>query len=123
MRRTSSPPSLIPQFDVAVHIVLDDFGTRGRSYQETDEAEADFVTVVSAILSGQYNHPVRVVAFNTAEGWARDVTEDVAREVLARAYRDDLKLRGAVRDFVERETNAILIEQDEIKNRTPLWAR
>jgi hypothetical protein len=26
-----------------------------------------------------------VVAFNTAEGWARDVTEDVARGVLAKA--------------------------------------
>ena len=36
--------------------------------------------------SGQeYSHPVRVVAFNTAEGWSRDVTEDIARAVLVKA--------------------------------------
>lgn len=106
MRRKSPTPSLVPQFDVAVHIVLDDFGDSGRIYRETDEAQADFDTVVADILSGQYNNPLRVVAFNTAEGWARDVTEDVAREVLARAYRDDLSLRGNIREFVERETSA-----------------
>jgi hypothetical protein len=25
--------------------------------------------------------PVRIVAFNTAEGWARDVTEEIAIEI------------------------------------------
>jgi hypothetical protein len=29
------------------------------------------------ILSGQYSCPLRVVALNTAEGWSRDVTEDM----------------------------------------------
>ena len=29
------------------------------------------------ISGGQYSTPVRVVAFNTAEGWSRDVTEDI----------------------------------------------
>jgi hypothetical protein len=27
-------------------------------------------------MEGQYNNPVCVVAFNTAEGWSRDVTAD-----------------------------------------------
>jgi hypothetical protein len=35
----------------------------------------------SHILSGHYSHPVRVVGFNTAEGWARDVTEEIAYTV------------------------------------------
>jgi hypothetical protein len=65
-------------FDVTVHIVLNDFGPLGRAYCETDEAEADEATIVKNILSGQYSHPVRVVAFNIAEGWARDVPEDIA---------------------------------------------
>ena len=29
-------------------------------------------------MGGQYSCPLRVVAFNAAEGWARDVTEDIA---------------------------------------------
>src|SRR5512144_435123 len=73
--------------DVTVHIVLNDFGHLGRAYIETDEAEADEATIVENILSGQYSRPLRVVAFNTAEDWARDVTEDIACAVLNRASR------------------------------------
>ena len=68
-------------FDVTVHMVLNDFGPLGRSHVETDEAEADEVTVVENILNGVYSHPVRVITFNTVEGWARDVTEDIAEAV------------------------------------------
>ena len=35
--------------------------------------------IIENILSGQYSHPLRVISFNTAEGWSRDVTEDIAR--------------------------------------------
>ena len=56
-------------------------------------------TVVANLLAGQYEHPVRVVAFNTAEGWAHDVTAEIAREALLRA---DHELAPAVRDFLER---------------------
>jgi hypothetical protein len=43
-----------------------------------------------------------VVAFNTAEGWARDVSADVARQVLTCACESDDELPAAVPDFVER---------------------
>ena len=102
----SSP--LVPEYDVTVHIVLDDFSKRGRVYRETDEAAADLATVVDDILSGQYNAPSRIVAFNTAEGWARDVTEDVAREVLARAVEQDQPMPPSVRAFIERVTGEIV---------------
>ena len=74
-----------PAFDVTVHIVLNDFGPLGRAYVETDETQADEATIIDNILRGEYSCPLRVVAFNTAEGWARDVTEDIARAVLNRA--------------------------------------
>jgi hypothetical protein len=32
------------------------------------------------LLEGQYENPVRVVAFNAAEGWSRHVTVDIADE-------------------------------------------
>jgi hypothetical protein len=62
-------PPLAPGDDVTVHIVLNDFGPLGRAYVETDEAKADEATIIENILSGQYSHLIRVVAFNTAEGW------------------------------------------------------
>jgi hypothetical protein len=43
-----------------------------------------------------------VVAFNTAEGWARDVSADIARRILTRARELEQELPAAVRDFVER---------------------
>ena len=45
----SQSPSLAPSRhanDVTVHIVLDDFGSLGRAYVETDEADADMATKV-----------------------------------------------------------------------------
>ena len=82
--RTQTP--LAPgEPDVTVYIVLNDFGPLGRAYCETDEAEADQTTIVENIPNGQYSHPLRVVAFNTAEGRVEDVTEDIAIAVLSRA--------------------------------------
>src|SRR5262245_31441220 len=87
--------------DVTVHIVLNDFGRLGRAYVETDEAEADEWTIVSNIVSGEYSNPVRVVAFNIAEGWSRDVTEDIAQAVIGRG-RSENQLNKVAKEFVER---------------------
>src|SRR5262245_52699664 len=102
--RNQSPPLAPGKLtdDVTVHIVLSDFGKLGRAYVETDEAEADEWTVVSKICKGEYSNPVRVVAFNIAEGWARDATEDIARAVIELARRESLFTKFA-REFVERK--------------------
>ena len=88
-----------PALDVTVYIVLNDFGQLGRAYVETDEAAADERTVVDNISDGQYSNPIRVVAFNTVEGWSRDVTEDIARALLERERFD---LSESAKNFVER---------------------
>ena len=95
---TPSTPPLLPSRTGTVYLVLDDFGTFGRAYREADPAHANRQTVVANLLSGQYERPLRIVAFNTAEGWARDVTAEIAREVLARADDD---MSPALREFVE----------------------
>ena len=83
--------------------MLNYFGSRlGRAYCETDEDEADENDHIENILSGQYSHPLRVVAFNTAEGWARDVTEDIARAVLDRARKEDRSIGKVAQEFLER---------------------
>jgi hypothetical protein len=71
-------------------------------YRETDAAQADPKPVVADLLSGQYRHPLRVVALNITEGWARDISADIAREVRTRALEFEQELPAAVRDFVER---------------------
>ena len=43
--------------------------------------------------------PVRIVAFNTAEGWSRDVTEDIAAE-LAQACADRDEISPSITDFI-----------------------
>jgi hypothetical protein len=95
-----------PAFDVTVYIVLNDFGPLGRAYCETDETDADEETVIENILSGQYSHPLGVVAFNATEGWARDVTEDIARAVLSRASTERRSIGVAAQEFLVRALGA-----------------
>jgi hypothetical protein len=77
--RTS--PSLAPNGpDQDTYMVLDDFGRLGRAWRETDEGATDREALIRNLLSGEDNSPVRIVAFNTAEGWSRDVTVDIAEE-------------------------------------------
>jgi len=75
LQRAATPP-LAQGRDGTVYLVLDDFGEFGSIYRETDAAKADLATVVADLLSGQYRHPLRVAAFNTANGWTRDVSAD-----------------------------------------------
>jgi hypothetical protein len=70
MPQRAAPPPLAHGRDGTVYLVLDDFGELGSAYRVTDAAKADLTTVVADLLSGQYRHPLRVVVFNTAEGWA-----------------------------------------------------
>jgi hypothetical protein len=105
----NNSPSLAPTAptynSATAHIVLDDFGLNlGRVYVETDEAQADQKTVVENIIAGQYSNPVRVVAFNTEEGWSRDVSEDIARAVADKLAAEGRSIKDdGVRCFVERQ--------------------
>ena len=41
----------------------------------------DLETVTRDLLEGQYKNPLRIVGFNTAEGWSQDVSADIAHEL------------------------------------------
>jgi hypothetical protein len=102
MRMSSWTPSIVPdRADQTVYLVENDFGPLGRSFVETDCEHADLEATITALLEGQYSHPVRIVAFNTAERWSEDVSEDIAHELRRRC---DLQLRDVpspIQDFVE----------------------
>lgn len=103
MRSSNWTPSIVPnEDDQNVYLVLDDFGRSGRVYRETDVERADLEAVIMDLLEGQYNNPVRIVGFNTAEKWSQDVSGDVAHELRRRC---DLQLRDVpffLEEFVER---------------------
>ena len=98
MRRS---PSIVPHgADCDTYVVLNDFGALGPAWCEADEQGTDRKTLIRRLMEDQYSHPVRIVAFNTAEGWARDVTEDIARAVLDRAQKEDRPItEKALRSF------------------------
>lgn len=97
-------PSIVPDpDDREIYLVLDDFGGRlGRAWPEVDAERTDREIVVTDLMTGQYSNPVRVVAFNTAEGWSRDVSEAIADE-LARWYTEqDAEIPSSLEDFIQR---------------------
>jgi hypothetical protein len=51
-------------------------------------------------MTGQFNDPVRVVAFNTLEHWADDVSKDVAQEIQARCDIAGEPVPEHVQDFM-----------------------
>jgi hypothetical protein len=93
-----------PGNDQDVYLVLDEFGGRmGQTWHETDAEAARLETVIADLLDGQYSSPVSVIAFNTAEGWSRDVSENVARELRRRCAEQARELPPYLQDFVERQ--------------------
>jgi hypothetical protein len=100
MRSPSLAPSPGPTFE-PVHLVLCDFGKLGSAYVETEPVTTED-DVVHNIVTGQYDHPLEVVAFSIAEGWARDVSEDIAGLVVERARSEERPLSKGARLFVEK---------------------
>ncbi len=98
--RTS--PTIAPDgAEQDTYLVLDNFGPPlGRSWRETDEHGANRETLIRDLIEGEYNNPVRIVAFNTAEGWSRDVTVDIADE-LRRRYTEFGEMPDSILAFME----------------------
>jgi hypothetical protein len=95
-------PSIVPSGDdQTVYLVINNYANFGPAFAETDVSEADLETVIGDLMSGQYSDPVRVVAFNTAEHWAEDASEDVAREIIRRADLAGDDLAPSIAEFVE----------------------
>jgi hypothetical protein len=99
----SRTPSIVPNGqDQTVYIVITNFGTIGSAFVETNVEAANLEPVVTDLMSGQYNNPLRVVAFNTTEHWAEDASEDIAREIMRRLDLAGDDLPSSLEGFVDR---------------------
>jgi len=102
-----SRPTLAPDAPQSgtVHMVLDDHGRSiGRAWREMDENHTDERDVVNEIIDGRYSRPIKVVAFNLDENWARDVNEDIARAIIETSAIEGRLLSSVAVDFIERVT-------------------
>ena len=88
-----SPP-MVRSTNQDAYPVLDDFGGNlGCAWRETAEEDANREMLIRDLMDGQYSRPARIITFNTAEGWSRDVTVDVADELRRRfAEYDDVSV-------------------------------
>jgi len=94
-------PSLVPVSESSdVYVVLDALPTFGRVWRELSEEAANQETVLKLIANGEFHGPVRVIVFNTAEGWSRDVSEAIAGALLGREVSEG-DLSESARRFVE----------------------
>src|SRR5262249_44359900 len=93
--------SLVPDSHNTVYMLLDDGTPFGDVWIETGEQEANEPTIIQWLIEEQSKRPLRVIAFNTEEGWSRDVSREIAEKLL------DLNRAGTVlgagaSEFVER---------------------
>ena len=101
MPRTGWSPNTVPYgADQTVYLVIDRF-KNGTVYHETEIERTELETIISDFMTGQFNDPVRVVAFNTLEHWADDVSKDVAQEIQARCDIAGDPVPEHLRDFVD----------------------
>ena len=98
-------PKTAPHGDFeTVYLVLDSFGSHGTAYRETDIERADLETVVADLMAGEFNAPVRVIAFNMFGHWADDVSRQTAEEIQKRCDLAGEPVPECIRDFVEDHT-------------------
>ena len=66
--------------------------------------------MITDLLDGQYKDPARIVVFNTAEGWSRDVSAELADEIAQSCGLDGFNVPPFLQDFVARHATTPLMQ-------------
>ena len=105
MLSTGWTPRTVPYgADQTIYLVVDRFGRHGSVYRETEVEQTDLETIITDLMTGQFNDPVRVVAFNTLEHWSDDVSGEIAAEIQIRCDIDGVAVPEHIQDFVASHT-------------------
>jgi hypothetical protein len=106
MPSTGWTPRIVPYgADQTVYLVIDRFGGMGTVYCENEVERADLETIIADLMTGQFNDPIRVVAFNTLEHWSEDVSEYIAFEIQTRCEIEGTAVPEHIQDFVASYTD------------------
>ena len=93
-------PSIVPYgADQTLFLVVEAFGPEGLGLQTAAE-RTDLETVITDLMSGRFNNPIGILAFNTLEHWTDDVSQDVAREIQCRCDIEGDRVPDYLADFV-----------------------
>jgi hypothetical protein len=98
-----APPTVPYGADQTIYLVVDYIGALSTCH-ETEVERLDVDAVIADLLAGQFNAPVRVVAFNTLEHWSRDISRAIAEEIRMRCDIEGVAVPEHIGDFVERYT-------------------
>jgi len=100
MPRTGRTLRIVPYgADQTAYLVIDRL--RGDTvYRETEVERANLETIIADLMSGQFNDPISIVAFNTLEHWSEDVSRDIALEIQTRCDIEGEDVPEPIRDFV-----------------------
>ena len=91
-------PSIVPYgADQTVYLVVE---TSGPAAVALKTERTDIESIIADLLSGRFNDPVRVLAFNTLEHWSDDLSKDVAREIQCRCDIEGREVPDYLEDFV-----------------------
>jgi len=100
MPRAGLMPSAGCGTDKAVYLVVDRVGASPGLRRKTLVERTDVETIISNLIAGQFNDPLRIVAFNTLGHWSEDVSRELAEEIQARCDSDAMPVPEHIRDFV-----------------------
>ena len=95
-------PSIVPGIGRDTYLVLDYFCGIGCAWRETNVEDTELKTLIKDLLEGRYSDPVRVIGFNIAEGWFRDMSKIVAVELRQRCAEQRRDLPEYQQQFVAR---------------------
>lgn len=85
--------------DETIYLVVDRLGRRDGIDREIEVERPDIETIVTELMAGRFNDPIRVVAFNTLEHWAKDISAEIAAEIRVRCDIEGEEIPEYIRDF------------------------
>ena len=93
-------PKTVPYgADQTIYLVVEGSGPHG-IVRKTERA--DLESVITDLMSGQFNDPIEVVAFNTLEHWSDDLSEAIAAEIRCRCDIEGYDIPVYLDEFVGR---------------------
>jgi hypothetical protein len=101
VRETDLIPAIVPfGADQTVYLVTDRSGASASDLRQVEVERTDLESVIVDLISGRFNNPIRVVAFNTLEHWKEDISFEVALEIQLRFDIEGDCVPAYVEDFV-----------------------
>jgi hypothetical protein len=100
MPKTGLMPNAVSRADATIYLVVDRVGSPRNARRQTKVELTGIEAMISNLIAGQFNDPLRVVAFNTLGHWSKDVSRDVAEEIQTRCDIEAMPVPEHIRDFV-----------------------